>query len=174
MMSCHTSLAQDLSLVISHPRSYPWAHLLDSPLPFYFYLFFPVFFSFHLLHCELYTELDNLIVMESLCYFANKGSDDAYDVSTSLTRTMIFSAQQQACTTLFRLPFLGLDPYVVLVLIWWVFTPSALRLAIELLHARPRLVKALRKSIWLVGTFALLVSLFLPSGRKNSCSLHGL
>ena len=31
------------------------------------------------------TQLDNLIVMESLCYSANKGSDDAYDVSTSLT-----------------------------------------------------------------------------------------
>ena len=42
-------------------------------------------FSFHLLHCELYSELDNLIAMESLCYSANKGSDDAYDVSTSLT-----------------------------------------------------------------------------------------
>ena len=37
------------------------------------------------MHFEQYTELDNLIVMESLCYSANKGSDDAYDVSTSLT-----------------------------------------------------------------------------------------
>ena len=83
-MSSHTSLAQDLSLTICHPRSYPWAHLLDSPLPFYFHLFFPVF-SFYLLHSELYPELDNPIVMESLCYSANKGSDDAYDVSTSLT-----------------------------------------------------------------------------------------
>ena len=63
-MLSHTSLAQDLSLLL-----------------------FPVFFfSFHLLHCELYSELDNLIAMESLCYYsANKGSDDAYDVSTSLT-----------------------------------------------------------------------------------------
>ena len=85
LMSSHTSLAQDLSLVISHPRSYPWAHLLDSPPPFYFYLFFTVFFSFYLLHSELYTELDNPIVMESLCYSANKGSEDAYAVSTSLT-----------------------------------------------------------------------------------------
>ena len=40
------------------------------------------FFSFHLLHCELYSELNNLIAMESLCFSANKGSDD---VSTSLT-----------------------------------------------------------------------------------------
>ena len=73
-------MAQDLSLIICH-RSYPWAHLLDSPLPFYFYLFFPVF-SFHLLHSELHPELDNPIIMESLCYSANKVSDDAYDVST--------------------------------------------------------------------------------------------
>ena len=77
-------MAQDLSLVISHPRSYPLAHLFDSLLPFYFHLFFPVF-AFYLLHSEMYPELDNPIVMESLCYSANKGSDDAYDVSTSLT-----------------------------------------------------------------------------------------
>ena len=40
--------------------------------------------SFHLLHCELYSELDNLIAMECLCNSA-KGSDDAYYVSVSLT-----------------------------------------------------------------------------------------
>ena len=68
----------------NHLHSHPWAHLLDSPLPFYFHLFFPVF-SFYLLHSELYPELEHLIVMESLCYSANKGSDDAYDVSVSLT-----------------------------------------------------------------------------------------
>ena len=80
----HVTLAQDLSLIICHPRS--CAFLLESLLLFYFHLSFPVFsFSFHLLHCELYSELDNLIAMESLCYSANKGSDDAYDVSTSLT-----------------------------------------------------------------------------------------
>ena len=61
-------------------------HFLESLLLFYFHLSFPVFFfSFHLLHCELFSELDNLIAMESLCYSANKESDDAYDVSTSLT-----------------------------------------------------------------------------------------
>ena len=38
---------------------------------------------------------------------------------------------------------------------------SALRPAIELLHARPRSAKALTKSNWLVGTNALLFSLFL-------------
>ena len=47
---------------------------------------FPVFFfSFHLLHFELPTELDNLIAMQNLRFSANKGSDDAYDVHTSLT-----------------------------------------------------------------------------------------
>ena len=83
LMSSHTSLAQVLSFIICHPRSYAWAHLLYSFLPFYFYLLFPVF-SFHVLHSGLYPELDNPIVMESLCYSANKGSD-VYDVSTSLT-----------------------------------------------------------------------------------------
>ena len=84
-MSSHTSLAQDLSLIICHPRSYAWAHLFESILLFYFHLSFPVFFSFHLLHSEQYPELDNPIVMEILCYSANKESNDAYDVSTSLT-----------------------------------------------------------------------------------------
>ena len=68
----------------NHLHSHPWRTLFDSLLPFYFYLFFPVF-SFYLLHSELYPELDNPIVMESLCYSANKESEDAYDVSTSLT-----------------------------------------------------------------------------------------
>ena len=78
-------MAQDLSLVttisiVIHERT-----SLESLLLFYFHLSFPVFFFyFHLLHCELYSELDNLIAMDSLCYSA-KGSDDAYDVSVSLT-----------------------------------------------------------------------------------------
>ena len=78
---------------------------------------------------------------------------------------MLFSVPQQARRTLYRLPFLELAPYVVSVLTWWVFIPSALRLAIELLHARPRLAKALRKSTRLVDTIALLFSLSI--GRKN-------
>ena len=69
-----------------HLHSHPGAHLLESPLLFHFHLSFLVFFfSFHLLHSELYPELDNLIFMESLCFSANKVSDDAYDVSNSLT-----------------------------------------------------------------------------------------
>ena len=84
-MSSHMHLmVQDLSLIICHPRS--CAFLLESLLLFYFHLsFFVFFFSFHLLHCELYSELDNLIAMEILCHSANKGSNDAYDVSVSLT-----------------------------------------------------------------------------------------
>ena len=57
-----------------HPWSSSWRTLFDSFLPFYFYLF---------LHSELYSELDNPFVMESLCYSANKESEDANDVSTS-------------------------------------------------------------------------------------------
>ena len=68
---------------------------------------------------------------------------------------MPFSVQLQVRTTQNRLIFLELAPYVVLVLTWWVFTPSALRLPIELQHARPRLAKAWRKSKRLVGTIAL-------------------
>ena len=66
-----------------HPWSSSWRTLFDSLLLFYFYLF--LVFSFYFLNSELYPELDNPIVMESLCYSANKESEDAYDVSTSLT-----------------------------------------------------------------------------------------
>ena len=51
---------------------------------------------------------------------------------------MLFSVPQQGRTTLFHLRFLGLAPFVALVLIWWAFIPSALRLFIELQRARPR------------------------------------
>ena len=43
------------------------------------------FFSFHLLHSELTLSSDNLIAMQNLRNSANKGSDDAHDVHTSLT-----------------------------------------------------------------------------------------
>ena len=45
---------------------------------------------------------------------------------TSMPRTMLFSVPQQDRTKLFRQPFLGLTLSVVLVLTWWVFTPSGL------------------------------------------------
>ena len=74
-------------------------------------LSFPVFFfSFHLLHCELYSELDNLIAMESLCYSA-KGSNDASDVSVSLTgyepNFMAFRAQRLVRFLLLHYPVIG-------------------------------------------------------------------
>ena len=65
------------------------------------------------------------------------------------------------CTTagpynaIYLLSFLELALYVVLGLTWRVFTPSALRPAIELPHARPRIAKALGKSKQLAGTIAL-------------------
>ena len=85
-MSSHTTLAQGVSLVINisiviHERtSLSRFSSFTSTC-----LFLSSSFSFRLLHCELFSELDNLIAMESLCDSANKGSDDAYDVSTSLT-----------------------------------------------------------------------------------------
>ena len=64
--------------------------------PFYFDLSFTVFSHFFLLmHFELHTEFDNLIAMQNLRCSANKESDDAYDVHTSLTgyepNDMVFS-----------------------------------------------------------------------------------
>ena len=75
--SCHKHLH-------SHPCA---AHSLSRGIPVYFHLFFPVFFSIlPPATPSWYPEaIDNLIVMDSLCYSANKGSDDACDVSTSLT-----------------------------------------------------------------------------------------
>ena len=47
------------------------------------------------MHLEQHTELDNLITMQNLRTSANKGSNDAYDVHTSLTgyepKDMVFS-----------------------------------------------------------------------------------
>ena len=63
----------------------------------------------------------------------------------------------------------GLGPDLV-----GVFTPPALRLAIELLHARPRFATALRKSIRLVDTIALLFSLSLLCGKKDFSHLPWL
>ena len=60
----------------------PWVHL--SLLVLRSVLHRPRFF-FPVLHFELHTELDNLIAMQNLRTSANKGSDDAYDVHTSLT-----------------------------------------------------------------------------------------
>ena len=95
----HTSMNAERALLYtcSSCLTPHWlAHFLESLLLLYFHLSFHVsFFSFHLLHCELYSELDNLIAMQNLCYSANKWSDDAYDVSTSLTKDGSRSAELQ-------------------------------------------------------------------------------
>ena len=61
--------------------------LLDLTfLPFYFNLTFPVFFhSSVLMHPEHHTDLDNLDTVESDLRHSAKGSNDAYDVTHSLT-----------------------------------------------------------------------------------------
>ena len=61
--------------------------LLDLTfLPFYFDLTFPVFFdSSVLMHPEHYTDLDNLDTVENDLRHSAKGSNDAYDVTVSLT-----------------------------------------------------------------------------------------
>ena len=63
-----------------------WFSLIFTFLPFYFDLTFTVFFhSSVLMHPDLHTDLDNLDTVENnLRYSANR-SNDAYDVSTSLT-----------------------------------------------------------------------------------------
>ena len=76
------------------------------------------------------------------------GSVCAPDKATLKTEN---HAQLQDRTTLFLQTFLELAPCAALVLTWWVFTPSALRLASELLLVRPRLGKASGKSKQLVG-----------------------
>ena len=82
----HAPLGSSLSLITCHPCT--CASLLEFDfLLFYFDLSFTVLsFFFPLLHFELHTELDNLIAMQNLRTSANKGSDDAHDVHTSLTR----------------------------------------------------------------------------------------
>ena len=84
---------------------------------------------------------------------------------------MPFSAQLQVRTALYLLTFLELAPCVALVLTKWASIPSPLRLAIELLHVRLRVSKALRKSKRLEGTTTTLFSLSLLLERKNSLHL---
>ena len=52
------------------------------------------------MHLEQHTELDNLITMRNLRTSANKESNDAYDVHTSLTH---FAADQETIDTNFRI-----------------------------------------------------------------------
>ena len=90
LMMCHMHLmAQDvLESHLIHVHSHTWAFLLDFTfLPSCFDLSFTVLFHFSFrMHLDQYTELDNLITMQDLRTSANKGSNDAYDVHTSLTQ----------------------------------------------------------------------------------------
>ena len=74
-----------LSLTSSHLHT--CAFLSDLTfLPFYFDLTFTVLFHFSfLMHPEQHTELDNLNTMQHNLRTSAKGSNDAYDVSVSLT-----------------------------------------------------------------------------------------
>ena len=84
--TCTSWLKVFLSLTSSHRHT--WASLLDLAfLPFYLDLSFPVFFHFtFVMHSEQRTELDNLITMQHNLRTSAKGSNDAYDVHTSLTK----------------------------------------------------------------------------------------
>ena len=87
---------------------------------------------------------------------------------SSRLRPMPFFVQLQDRTTLYFLTFWEeLALCVALVLTEWGSTLSALRLAIELLHSRPRLTEALRKSQRLEGITAFLFSLSLLTGSKD-------
>ena len=80
----HAPRGSSLSLITCHPCA--CASLLEFTSLFFFDLSFTVLsFFFPLLHFELHTELDNLIAMQNLRISANKVSNDAYDVHTSLT-----------------------------------------------------------------------------------------
>ena len=69
---------------LCHPRSYPWAHLFDSLLSFYFHLSF-LSFSVYFLHSEQFPELGNPIVMASLRYSAAEESEDTLNSFTAHT-----------------------------------------------------------------------------------------
>ena len=61
-----------------------WCILFDSTSPFFLYFSF-LSFSVDFLHNELSLELDNPIVMESLCYSAAEKSEDTLNASNSFT-----------------------------------------------------------------------------------------
>ena len=83
----HAPHGSRCSWVSLHHHSHPCASLFEfASLFFYFDLSFTIFsFFFLLLHFELHTEFDNLIAMQNLRTSADKESNDAYDVSVSLT-----------------------------------------------------------------------------------------
>ena len=83
-MTPHTSFGSSPEQTLCHPRSYPWCVLFDSTSPFFLYFSF-LSFSVYFLHNELFLELDNPIVMESLCYSAAEKSEGTLNASHSFT-----------------------------------------------------------------------------------------
>ena len=67
-----------------HPRSYSWCILLDSTSAFFLYFSF-LSFSVYFLHHELFLELDNPIVMESLCWSVAEKSEGTLNAPHSFT-----------------------------------------------------------------------------------------
>ena len=88
LMSCRTRLiGSRCSWVFTSSRLHACGVLSDLTfLPFYFDLSFPVFFhSSVLMHPEQHTDLDNLSTVQHNLRTSAKGSNDAYDVTVSLT-----------------------------------------------------------------------------------------
>ena len=86
-VTCTSWLKVFLSLISSTFIVIHERFSLSSFSTLYFDLSFTILFHFFLLmHLEQHTELDNLITMQNLRTSANKESNDAYDVHTSLTK----------------------------------------------------------------------------------------
>ena len=67
--------------------------LILFDLSFYFHLHFTVLFLFSfLMHSDLHTDLDNLDSVENNMRHSAKGSNDAYDVTFSLT-SLLWTSQ---------------------------------------------------------------------------------
>ena len=88
MSVSHAPHGSRCSWVSFHPHGHPCVFLSDLTfLPFYFDLTFTVLFHFSfLMHPEQHTEVDNLITMQHNLRTSAKGSNDAFDVHTSLTK----------------------------------------------------------------------------------------
>ena len=91
LMLCHTHLVGSSGpWVFTSSHLHTCAALSDLTfLPFYFNLSFPV--SFHssvLMHPEPHTDLDNLNTVQHNLHNSAKGSNDAYDVTVSLTERL--------------------------------------------------------------------------------------
>ena len=79
--------------------------LILFDLPFYFNLSFPVFFlSSVLMHPDLHIDLDNLDSVENNLRHSAKGSNDAYDVTNSLTVNPMFVDHHKKSNTTWIIP----------------------------------------------------------------------